>query len=79
MASITVRNLPDEVHRCLKQLAAQNNRSTEAEVRNILSTVVRQRTGGGLGTTLHKLWGNNLGGDLKTQRSTEGLREVNFE
>ena len=79
MASITVRNLPDEVHRGLKQLAAQNNRSTEAEVRNILSTVVRQRIGGGLGTTLHKLWGNNLVDDLKTQRSTAGLREVDFE
>jgi len=79
MASITVRKLPDEAHRGIKQLAAQNNRSAEAEVRNILATIVRQRAGDGLGATLHKLWGSNLGDDLSIQRSSDGLREANFE
>ena len=33
MAILTVRNLPDEVHRALRLRAAQHRRSTEAEMR----------------------------------------------
>ena len=40
MASITVRNVPDEVHRALRVRAAQNGRSAEAEVRDILERAV---------------------------------------
>lgn len=36
MASITVRNIPDEVHRALRARATSHGRSTEAEVRAIL-------------------------------------------
>jgi len=41
MASITVRNVPDEVHRALRVLAAQHGRSAEAEVRDILERAVK--------------------------------------
>lgn len=41
MAILTVRNVPDEVHRALRVRAAQHGRSTEAEVREILAAVVR--------------------------------------
>lgn len=41
MASVTVRNLPDEVHRALRVRAAQHGRSTEAEIRDILETAAR--------------------------------------
>jgi plasmid stability protein len=41
MAMLTVRNLPDEVHRALRALAARHNRSTEAEVRAILEEAVK--------------------------------------
>ncbi|EPE93973.1 FitA-like ribbon-helix-helix domain-containing protein [Rhizobium grahamii] len=41
MASVTVRNLPDEVHRALRVRAAMHGRSTEAEIRDILETIVR--------------------------------------
>jgi antitoxin FitA len=41
MAMITVRNLPDEVHRALRVRAAQNGRSTEAEVRDILEKAAK--------------------------------------
>lgn len=41
MASITVRNLPDEVHRALRVRAAQHGRSTEAEIRDILEAAVK--------------------------------------
>ncbi len=36
MAAITVRNIPDDVHRALRVRAAQHGRSTEAEIRAIL-------------------------------------------
>lgn len=41
MAVLTVRNLPDEVHRALRLRAADHGRSTEAEVRIILEEAVR--------------------------------------
>jgi plasmid stability protein len=41
MATITVRNLPDEVHRALRVRAATHGRSTEAEIRDILELAVR--------------------------------------
>lgn len=41
MANVTVRNLPDEVHRALRVRAASNGRSTEAEIRDILEAVVK--------------------------------------
>ena len=41
MAMLTVRNLPDEVHRALRVRAATHGRSTEAEVRAILESAVK--------------------------------------
>jgi plasmid stability protein len=41
MAILTVRNLPDDVHRALRVRAAQHGHSTEAEVRAILANVVK--------------------------------------
>ena len=41
MAMLTVRNLPDDVHRALRVQAALHGRSTEAEVREILAHAVK--------------------------------------
>lgn len=41
MAILTVRNVPDDVHRALRVRAAKHGRSTEAEVREILAEVVK--------------------------------------
>jgi plasmid stability protein len=41
MAMLTVRNLPDDVHRALRMRAALHGRSTEAEVREILAIAVK--------------------------------------
>jgi plasmid stability protein len=41
MAMLTVRNLPDDVHRALRMRAALHGHSTEAEVREILATAVK--------------------------------------
>ena len=40
MAMLTVRNLPDEIHRALRLRAAQRGHSMEAEVRDILESAV---------------------------------------
>jgi len=43
MATITVRNIPDEVIVMIKNRARRNKRSMEQEVRSILSGVVHDR------------------------------------
>lgn len=60
MAMLTVRNLPDDVHRALRVRAAQHGRSTEAEVREILSAAVKPETRVRLGDSLAAL-GHEIG------------------
>ncbi len=55
MAMLTVRNLPDDVHRALRMQAAQHGRSTEAEVRDILSAAVKPAARVRLGDALAAL------------------------
>lgn len=55
MAMLTVRNLPDDVHRALRVQAAQHGRSTEAEVREILADAVKPETRVRLGEALAAL------------------------
>ena len=52
MASLTIRNLPEEVHRALRVRAALRGRSTEAEVRAILKDSVKPEGRVELGTLL---------------------------
>jgi plasmid stability protein len=52
MAAVTIRNLPEEVHRALKVRAARHDRSTEAEMRAILEAAVRPEGRVQLGTVL---------------------------
>lgn len=60
MVSITIRNVPDEVHRALKVQAAQHGRSTEAEIRHILESVARPEGRVNLGALLA-----NIGRELE--------------
>ena len=55
MAMLTVRNLPDEVHRALRVRAAQHGHSTEAEVREILAIAVKPETRVRMGEALAAL------------------------
>ena len=41
MPSITVRNVPDDVHRALRVRAARHGRSAEAEIRDLLEQAVK--------------------------------------
>lgn len=60
MAILTVRNLPDDVHRALRVQAALHGRSTEAEVREILATAVKPEMRVRLGDALAAL-GSKIG------------------
>lgn len=77
MASITVRNLPDEVHRALRIRAAQNGRSTEAEIRAILESAVRPVDRAKLGSALAAL-GDKYALDLEIVRDKDSGRSVSF-
>jgi len=55
MAILTVRNLPDDVHRALRIRAAQHGQSTEAEVRAILASAVKPEGRVKLGTLLAEM------------------------
>ena len=66
MAAVTIRSLPDATHRALKLRAAQNGRSTEAEIRAILEGAVQPKVP--LGAALCAV-GRSVGGaELKIQR-----------
>ena len=52
MPAVTIRNLPEAVHRALKVRAALHDRSTEAEMRAILEAAVRPDGRLRLGTAL---------------------------
>jgi plasmid stability protein len=55
MPMLTVRNLPEEVHRALRAQAARHGRSTEAEVRAILEDAVRPDARVRLGSLLARI------------------------
>lgn len=52
MPTITVRNLPDELHRALRVRATRNERSVEDEVREILAAAIAAEIRPGLGSLL---------------------------
>lgn len=55
MPSVTIRNLPDEVHRALVARAQRHGRSLEAELRAILEDVARSPARLRLGSFLARL------------------------
>jgi plasmid stability protein len=72
MAMLTVRNLPDDVHRALRVRAALHGRSTEAEVREILAVAVKPETRVRLGDALADL-GRKIG---LTNKDFEALQPL---
>lgn len=55
MPSVTVRNLPDEIHRAIRVRAAQHGRSIEAEMRDILESAVKPQGRVKLGSMLAEI------------------------
>lgn len=79
MASVTVRNLPDETHRALRVRTATHGRSTEAEIRAILESAVRPEGRIKLGTLLAEI-GREAGGvDLDIERARTLAEPMSFE
>ncbi|MGE0385237.1 MAG: Arc family DNA-binding protein [Gammaproteobacteria bacterium] len=83
MAMLTVRNLPDEVHRALRARAAQHGRSTEAEVRAILEEAVKPQGRMKLGTMIADIGRQSRLTDdeiaLINHREKSGPRPVDLE
>ncbi len=55
MATLTIRNVSDEVHRSLRLRAASHGRSTEAEVRVLLEEAVKPQGRLKLGSLLSEV------------------------
>lgn len=72
MARLTGRNLTDNAHRALRMQAVLHGRSTEAEVREILSIAVKPDGRVGIGDTLAAL-SRSMG---LTNADFEGLNQV---
>jgi plasmid stability protein len=79
MASFTVRNVPDETHRALRVRAAQNGRSTEAEIREILEEAVRPKQRLKIGSELAAFGDKYKLDDLNIVREQEPPRIASFE
>jgi plasmid stability protein len=79
VAALTIRNIPEEVHRALRVRAARHGRSTEAEVRDILEAAVRPRKRVRIGSEL-AAFGQNLGGlELEITRDRAQPEPAEFE
>ncbi|WP_233464101.1 FitA-like ribbon-helix-helix domain-containing protein [Burkholderia arboris] len=76
---ITVRNLPDEVHRALRIRAARHGRSTEAEVRDILEQAVLPGGRLKLGTLLAEIGRAAGDADFSVPRDKTPTEPMGFE
>ena len=80
MASLTIRNLPEETHRALRIRAAQHGRSTEAEIRAILEDTVRPAGRLKIGSLIHQI-AQEVGGmdDLEIRRDRSEIIGANLK
>ncbi len=79
MPAVTIRNLPEAIHRALKVRAARHGRSTEAEIRDIIENAVRPQERIRLGSALAAI-GREFGGvDLDIERDEAPAGTVSFE
>lgn len=85
MASVTIRNVPDEVHRAIRIRAAQHGRSTEAEIRDILEQAAKPEGRMKLGSYLASIaremgcLTNEERAVFKRARGKSPARAANFE
>ena len=80
MASITIRNLDDDVKRRLRVRAAEHGRSMEEEARDILRQVVGQPSAPrNLGQAIHARFAALGGADLTLPARTPMRASPDFE
>ncbi len=79
MSQMTVRNIPDAQYEALKQVAAENNRSAEAEVRMAIAHLVRNKTGDGFGSKLKAKYSGALDSKYRFDRNKDETGPMVFE
>lgn len=79
MSQMTVRNIPDAQYEALKQVAAENNRSAEAEVRMAIALLVRNKTGEGFGSKLKAKYSGVIDTNYQFVRSKDETEPMVFE
>lgn len=84
MAVLTVRKVPDDVHEILRLRAVKNGRSTEAEVRAILTEVAKPEGRIRAGSAMHAIARHCKVTDedvkaLRAVRETRPAEPVRFE
>lgn len=80
MASITIRNLDDELKARLRMLAASNGRSMEEEARVIIRhALCKAENTGGLGSRIHARFAAVGGADLEIPARKDKARAASFD
>ncbi|MFI8607415.1 FitA-like ribbon-helix-helix domain-containing protein [Pseudomonas sp. NPDC077649] len=80
MASITIRNLDDELKAQLRVVAAGHGRSMEEKARVILrQTLARHQKHGGLGSRIHSRFAAVGGADLDLPARQDKARAASFD
>jgi len=78
VASITVKNVPDETHKALRSRALKNGRSLEAEILEILENSVRPKERIKVGSELAAFGDKYKLDDLKIEREQNSTRIPDF-
>jgi plasmid stability protein len=79
MASITIRNLDDDLKQALRLAAAEHGHSMEEEVRVILRRSLAGATKGGLGSRVRARFSDVGGAELDLPAHNETPRAADFD
>ncbi len=81
MSTLTIRNLPEQVHSALRLQAAQDGLSVEAEVRKILTEACKidKKSAAGLQQLVDQLYGGKKPTNVVENLIQERRAEANYE
>lgn len=80
MATITIRNLDDDLKAMLRVVAASHGRSMEEEARVIIrEALIKQDKKGGLGSRIHARFSTVAGTDLELPERSSKARAASFD
>ena len=79
MGNMTLRNIPDDVHLKLKQRAAANKRSAEAELREILQDAVKDEGTLGFGSRMVKKFSGSCDQNMTFERDKTPAEPVSLK
>jgi antitoxin FitA len=78
MAAITIRNIDPEIKERLRVRAAQNGRSMEEEVRNLINRELKGINGGDLFKLSRQLFSGENGIDLEIPPRGDNRPDIDF-